>query len=110
MNDTRPTQPQDLREAFASLISMMLGLLRAHGLRGLIYLPAMWLAVREIRRIGERLSELLAAWQAGTLPPVPAPEPALQPLPAAPARPVAPARPAARPAAPRHRRPRIQPA
>jgi hypothetical protein len=68
MNDTRPTQPQDLREAFASLISMMLGLLRAHGLRGLIHLPAMWLAAREIRRIGAEVIALYDAWQAGTLP------------------------------------------
>ena len=42
---------QDLREAFASIISMMLGLLRAHGVRGLIHLPALWLAAAQIRRI-----------------------------------------------------------
>ena len=73
MNETPATKPQDLREAFASLISMMLGLLRAQGLRGLMYLPAMWRAAREIRRLGEEFVALYAAWQAGTLPPPRAP-------------------------------------
>jgi hypothetical protein len=110
MNDTRTTQPQpphnqDLREAFASLISMLLGLLRAHGLRGLIHLPAIWQAARELRRMGEEFIALLAAFRAGTLPPVPAPSIAPQQLPAAPAQPPATPRASARPAAPRHRRP-----
>ena len=98
MNETPATHPQDLREAFASLISMMLGLLRAHGLRGLIHLPALWLAAREIRRNGAEFIALYDAFKAGTLPPVPAPAP--QPRQAAPTR--APARPAAS----RHRRSR----
>src|ERR1700691_5989757 len=98
MNDTPATQPQDLREAFASLISMMLGLLRAHGLRGLIHLPAMWLAAREIRRLGEELTAPYDASKAGTLPPVPPPSIAPHP----PATPCA----SARAATLRHRRPR----
>ena len=106
MNDTPATQPQDLREAFASLISMMLGLLRAHGLRGLIHLPTLWLAAREIRRMGEQFVAQLDAFRAGTLPPVPAPQPAPQPRQAAPTQPPATPRASARPAAPRHRRSR----
>ena len=107
MNDTRATQPQDLREAFGSLISMMLGLLRAHGLRGLIHLPALWLAAREIRRNGAEFITLYDAFQAGTLPPVSAPRTAPQPRQAAPTR--ASARPAAlrrRPSQPAPRSPR----
>jgi hypothetical protein len=108
MNDTRTTHPQDLREAVASLVSMLLGLLRAHGLRGLIHLPAIWLLSRQLRRMAEEFCELFAAWKAGTLPPVPAPTPwpDLQPLQAAPAQPVTTPRPAARPAA---RSPRRRP-
>src|SRR5580704_553682 len=71
---------QDLREAVASIISMMLGLLRAHGLRGLLHLPTLWLVSREIRRIGERFNALFAALHAGTLV-LPAPVP---PLPSTP--------------------------
>ena len=67
------TRTQDLREAFASIISMMLGLLRAHGLRGLLYLPEVWLASREIKRIGEAFCEMFAAWGAG-LASAPAPQ------------------------------------
>ena len=75
MNHTRS---QDLREAVASIISMMLGLLRAHGLRGLLHLPTLWLVSREIRRIGERFNALFAALQAGTLTlPLPAPVPTM---------------------------------
>src|ERR1700691_4059443 len=104
MNDTPATQPQDLREAFTSIISMMLGLLRAHGLRGLIHLPALWVAAREIRRIGAEVIALYDASRPGTLPPVPAPDPAPQQRQAAPAQPPATPRAPARAAAPRHRR------
>jgi hypothetical protein len=106
---TIPTQ--SLSERSASIISMMLGLLRAQGLRGLVHLPALWLAAREFRRIGEEFAALLAAFHAGTLPPVPPPAPWPEPLEwqAAPAQRAAAPRVAARPAAPR-RRPRPQPA
>src|ERR1700722_18973038 len=105
MNDTHTTKPQGLREVVASIISMMLGLLRAHGLRGLIHLPTLWLVAREIRRIGERFAELFAALEAGTLH-LPPPEPPIVPqqFQAARAQPSA----SARPAAPRRRRPRTQ--
>jgi hypothetical protein len=75
MNNTLRTQ--DLREAFSSIITMILGLLRAHGLRGLIYLPSTWLLDRELRRIADEFCQLFATWQAG-LPPraVPAQPPA----------------------------------
>src|SRR5271170_7244121 len=104
MNDTQATQPQDLREAFASLISMMLGLLRAHGVRGLLHLPALWLAAREIRRIGAELCQLFDAWKAGTLPPAPQTTPQQRQV--APTQPPAAPRASARPAASRHRRSR----
>jgi hypothetical protein len=73
MNNPSPTHPQDLREAFASIITMILGLLRAHGLRGLRHVPALWLAAREIRRGGEEFVALLDAFRAGALPSVAAP-------------------------------------
>jgi hypothetical protein len=101
MNHT--TRTQDLREAFSSIITMMLGLLRAQGLRGLLQLPTLWLVSREMRRLADAFCELFAAFQAGTLPPA-APVPAPQPRQSAPARAPAPARPAAA----RHRRPRPQ--
>ena len=72
MTQNPRNRTQDLREAFASIISMMLGLLRAQGLRGLLMLPTLWLVSREIRRIGERFTALLDAFRAGTLP-LPAP-------------------------------------
>src|SRR5271156_921850 len=105
------TRTQDLREAFASIISMILGLLRAHGLRGLLPLPTLWMVAREIRRIGEELVALYDAFKAGTLPPVPAPAPwpAPQQPQAAPTQPPATPRASARPAALRVRRPRPQP-
>jgi hypothetical protein len=84
---------------------MVLGLLRAHGLRGLRHLPALWQAARQIRRIGEEFVAQLDAFRAGTLSPVPAPAPQTTPpqLQAAPAHPPAAPRAAARPAALRHR-------
>ena len=105
MNDTHTTHPQDLRARIAGIISMMLGILRAHGWRALIHLPTLWLVAREIRRIGERFAELFAALEAGTLH-LPPPEPPIVPqqLQAARAQSAAPPRPA--PA--RHRRPRTQ--
>src|ERR1700722_6039489 len=107
MNDTQTTNPQDLRARIAGIISMMLGILRAHGWRALIHLPTLWLVTREIRRIGERFAELFAALEAGTLHlPPPAPPVAPRQLNAAPAQSAA----APRPASPRHRRPRTQPA
>jgi hypothetical protein len=112
MNDNRTTKTQDLKEAFTSIISMILGLLRAQGLRGLIHLPALWLLSRQLRRMAEEFCQLFDAWKAGTLPPVPAPAPwpTPQPRSAAPAQSPAPPPASARPAAPRIRRPRSQPA
>src|ERR1700722_13623805 len=75
MNQNPRSHTQDLREAFSSIISMILGLLRAHGLRGLVYLPEVWLATRELKRIGEAFCELFAAWGAGLLPATPSPAP-----------------------------------
>src|ERR1700728_5211674 len=72
MNDKSPTQPQDLREAFASIISMMLGLLRAQGWRGLLHLPEIVLVVFLLRSISKRFAALMEAHAAGTLP-LPAP-------------------------------------
>jgi len=105
MNDTRTTKTQDLREAFTSIISMILGLLRAQGLRGLIHLPALWLLSRQLRRMAEEFCQLFDAWKAGTLPPIPAPAPwpTPQPRPAAPTQPRATPRVRARAAAPRRR-------
>src|ERR1700729_3853503 len=102
MNDKPPTQPQDLREAVASIISMMLGLLRAQGWRGLLHLPEIVMVVFLLRSIAKRFAALMDAHATGTLP-----------LPAAPqaeaAYPSATARAAARRAAPRRRRTRSQP-
>ena len=69
MNHTRN---QDLREAFSSIISMILGLLHAHGLRGLLHLRTIWLFSRELRRLADEFVALFEAFQAGTLP-LPAP-------------------------------------
>src|SRR5580693_8702141 len=84
---------QHLSEAVAGLIStiveMMLGLLRARGLRGLLELPALFRYVRDLRRLAEEFSTLFAAFKAGTrTAPLPAPEPEF--CPAAPPRPAAP--------------------
>src|ERR1700722_9666919 len=101
MNNHPGNRIQHLREAFAGIISMMLGLLRAHGLRGLLYLPEVWLASREIKRIGEAFCEMFAAWSAGLVPPA-APPNAPQSHRSAPAQSIR----AARRAAPHRRRPR----
>ena len=99
----KQTRTQDLREAFSSIISMILGLLRAQGWRGLLHLPTLWLVSRELRRMGAEFCALLDAFRAGTLPPAPAPwtydEP--QESQAAPAEPAATPRVRARVAAPR---------
>jgi hypothetical protein len=105
----RTTNPQDLREAFTSIISMILGLLRAHGLRGLLHLRTMWLFSRQLRRLAEEFCDLFAAFQAGTLPPsalastpTPEPWPASQDRQPAPAQTAATPCRSARPATPRH--------
>jgi hypothetical protein len=110
MNNIPRTRIQDLKEAFASIVSMMLGLLRAHGVRGLVHLPEVWLATREIKRIAEAFTELFAAWSAGRLDATPAPATSPQAGQAAHPQPAATPRVAARRVAPRHRRPHAQPA
>src|SRR5580692_5645284 len=86
-----PTHPQDLREAFTSIITMMLGLLRAQGWRGLIHFPQIVLVVFLLRAIAKRFTALMDAHAAGTprvraRPAAPRPR---QPTPAKPARPQA---------------------
>src|ERR1700685_1477322 len=111
MNNNPYTHTQDLREAFASIISMMLGLLRAQGLRGLLHLPEIVLVVFLLRSIGKRFAALMDAHAAAALPVASLAPGAAPPYgPAACSRRAATPRPAARPAAPRHRRPRSQPA
>src|SRR5580693_7108714 len=105
MNNIPRTRIQDLTEAFASIISVMLGLLRAHGVRGLIHLPAVWIATREIKRIAEAFTELFAAWSAGLLDATAAPRTAPQTGQAARPQPAATPRVAAPRSAPRYRRP-----
>jgi hypothetical protein len=72
----QPRTTQNLAEAVTSLISMILVMIRARGLRGLLDLPAYWRLYRELRLFSEQFAALYAAFKAGTLPPVPpAPEP-----------------------------------
>src|SRR5579862_648079 len=71
-----PKRPQDLAEAFANIISMMLGMIRAYGWRCLLHLPELWQAQREIREMGEAFAGLLDDFRAGLIVP-PAPLPAL---------------------------------
>src|SRR5580704_2279701 len=101
---------QHLSEAVSGLISkivgMMLGLLRARGLRGLLELPALFRFVFELRRLSQEFVTLFAAFKAGTRTPV-APAPEAAPEPAHPS--AAPRRaqhPRARTRAPRARRAR----
>src|SRR5580704_10532592 len=96
-----------LSERFASITSMMLGILRAQGWRALLHLPSIWLAMRMIRELGEALGALAAAFEAGTLPPVP-PTPILAPLEPLEPLPARPASASARPRAPTTARPRPQ--
>jgi hypothetical protein len=71
MNENRI---QHLTEAFASIISMMLGMIRAQGWRGLLNLPELWLTARYLRRLGQEFAALLADLKAGRLVlPTPAP-------------------------------------
>jgi hypothetical protein len=77
MSQKPPTHTQDLREAVASIISMMLGVLRAQGWRGLLHLPEIVIVVFLLRSIAKRFAALMDAYAAGTLPvaiPVPAPQ------------------------------------
>src|ERR1700722_5595557 len=110
MNNIPRSRIQDLKEAFASIISMMLGLLRAHGVRGLVYLPEVWLATREIKRIAGAFGEMFAAGSAARLDATPAPRTTPQAGQAARPQPAATPRVAASRAAPRYRRPHAQPA
>jgi hypothetical protein len=65
---------QHLTEAFASIISMMLGMLRVHGWRCLLHLPEIWLTARYLRRLGEQFAALLADLKSGRIVlPTPAP-------------------------------------
>src|SRR5580698_5014886 len=102
---------QHLSEAVAGLIStivkMMLGLLRARGLRGLLELPTLFRFVRDLRRLAEEFSTLFAAFKAGIRPvPPPAPEPAPREWQPTPARAAATPRKRVRPRTPRPRRAR----
>src|SRR3984957_15868712 len=103
MNDKPPTHTQDLREAVASIISMMLGLLRAQGWRGLLRLPEIAMGVFLLRGIGKRFGALLGAHAPAPRPLAPA-SPAPPELPGAAGHPRS-ARPSARAVAPRRRRP-----
>src|SRR5579862_999004 len=96
-----PKRPQHLPEAFANIISMMLGMIRAHGWRCLLHLPELWQAQREIREMGEAFAALLDDFRAGLIVP-PAPVPALPEPEAGHAYPPAAPRPAA--TSPRARR------
>ena len=119
-----PPRNPTLSEAVAGMVSMiiemMLGLLRARGLRGLLELPAHFRLALELRRMAKDFVALFDAFKAGNLPPVaaepeaaPEPEPALQEWQPAPARPAATpraptrARTRTRAARPRRARPRI---
>ena len=55
---------QHLTEAFASVISMMLGMLRAHGWRCVLHLPEIWRTARQLRRFGEQFAALMATLMA----------------------------------------------
>ena len=65
---------QRLTEAFASIISMMLGMIRAQGWRSLLNLPKLWLTARYLRRLGQEFAALMANFKSGLLvlpPPAP---------------------------------------
>src|SRR5580658_8973874 len=105
MTHTPRTHPQDLREAFTSIITMMLGLLRAQGLRGLLQFPQIVLVVFLLRAIAKRFAALMDAHAAGTLK-LPAPDTAPPEWLAAYSRAAATPRVRARSATARVRRPR----
>jgi hypothetical protein len=58
---------QHLTEAFASIISMMLGMIRAQGWRSLLNLPELWLTARYLRRLGQEFAALMADFKSGLL-------------------------------------------
>jgi hypothetical protein len=58
---------QRLTEAFASIISMMLGMIRAQGWRSLLNLPELWLTARYLRRLGQEFAALMADFKSGLL-------------------------------------------
>jgi len=58
---------QDLTEAFANIIKMMLMTIRAQGWRSLIHLPKLCLVAIQLRRYGKKFAALMAAYEAGTL-------------------------------------------
>jgi hypothetical protein len=58
---------QRLTEAFASIISMMLGMIRAQGWRSLLNLPELWLTARYLRRLGQEFATLMANFKSGLL-------------------------------------------
>jgi hypothetical protein len=58
---------QRLTEAFASIISMMLGMIRAQGWRSLLNLPELWLTARYLRRLGQEFATLMADFKSGLL-------------------------------------------
>jgi hypothetical protein len=93
------TRPQPLSERFANIISVMLGMLRAHGWRALFALPEVIRAARVIRQLRDELIAMMKAFEAGTLSPPPAPASWTEPQDgqAAPAQSPAIPRPAARP-------------
>jgi hypothetical protein len=64
----KDTPTRTLTEAFASIIAMMLRMIRAHGVRGLIHLPMLLLFALQLCRIGKEFAALVAAFEAGTLP------------------------------------------
>jgi hypothetical protein len=106
MKNIPRNRTQDLREAVASIISMMLGLLRAQGLRGLLHLPEIVMVVFLLRSIGNRFAALMDAYAAGALPlATPAPDITLPVGQPACAQAATTPRVRARPATPRHRGP-----
>jgi hypothetical protein len=72
-----PMEPRTkpLSEHLAGIVSMLLGVLRAYGWRALFILPELFRTQRMIRAMFDELITLAKAFEAGTLPPVPAPLP-----------------------------------
>jgi hypothetical protein len=106
MND-RGTQ--HLTDAFDSIITTMLRVIRAHGWRCLIHLPVLLLVALYLRRVRREFATLAAAFDAGTLPPAAPVPPDLQSASAcSPEAPRLAARPD--PATPDRQRPAVRPA
>ena len=77
-----PTLAEAVTGLVAFIIAMIPALIRARGLRALLELPAYVRLARELYRMEKEFLTLLAAFKAGTLPPVPpAPTPAIEPEP-----------------------------